>query len=222
MTLIPVAKRFAVELSLPVFTTKVSRDRILNPNIPLERRSKLKIVYNNSDAFLNGELAKKFKQSASFFLKTITFDIGQTFLLKQQKYYFIKCFCFYLDILLFSSAKYNDFRDNLTAVTPKNPNYPREDVDGYSTVCNNSTVCNYSLVRSYSMVCDNSMVCSYSMVCNYSMVCKYSTICNYSMVCNYSKVCNYSMVCFTPRHVITSRYVIITQWYFVINSKRKY
>ncbi|XP_022328529.1 arylsulfatase I-like [Crassostrea virginica] len=33
----------------------------------------------------------------------------------------------------YNVARYNDFRDNLTAVTPKNPNYPREDVDGYST-----------------------------------------------------------------------------------------
>lgn len=33
----------------------------------------------------------------------------------------------------YTSARYKDFRDNLTAVTPQNPNYPREDVDGYST-----------------------------------------------------------------------------------------
>ena len=38
MTLTPTAKRLAVELSLPVFTTEVCRAGIRKPNIPHERQ----------------------------------------------------------------------------------------------------------------------------------------------------------------------------------------
>ena len=39
VTLTPVAERLAVELSLPVFTTKVCRDRGSNPDLPQARRT---------------------------------------------------------------------------------------------------------------------------------------------------------------------------------------
>lgn len=54
----------------------------------------------------------------------------------------------------FPLATYKDFRDNLTAVTPQNPNYPREDVDGYSTVsvsdCKDTQLYLYSYVYAQS------------------------------------------------------------------------
>ena len=39
VTLTPVAERLAVELSLPVFTTYVCRDRGSNPDLPHARRT---------------------------------------------------------------------------------------------------------------------------------------------------------------------------------------
>ena len=49
VTLSPIVERLAVELSLPVFTTKVCRDRGLNPNFPHTRRT----LYHYATAAVN-------------------------------------------------------------------------------------------------------------------------------------------------------------------------